>query len=176
MIPLPKATLLLIESDTRAQQNLAVVLRLAGYEPLFARDAQEGFAALQTYNVDLIVLAYQLPEMEGMQFYETFLMDKRYREIKSLPVIVLTSEPIPLNEKWRFFRLGAKALIIKGTEVDDMIRIIDREVEAYRNTQDAAPAVSWHASRPEYLSYLDKQIVLRTILENAGKKPKERPA
>ncbi len=176
MIPLPKATLLLIEPDTRMQQNLAVVLRLAGYEPLFARDAQEGFAALETYNVDLIVLAYRLPEMEGMQFYETFLMDKRFREIKSLPVIVLTSEPIPLNEKWRFFRLGAKALIIKGAEVDDMIRIIDREVDAYRSTKNTSPAMPWRASRPEYLSYLDKQIVLRALLESAGKKPKERPA
>jgi len=176
MIPLPKATLLLIEPDTRVQQNLAVVLRLAGYEPLFARDAQEGFAALQTYRVDLIVLAYRLPEMNGMQFYETFLMDKKYRESKSLPVIVLTSEPIPLNEKWRFFRLGAKALIIKGTEVDDMIRIIDREIEGYRQTAPASPATPWRAARPEYLSYLDKQIVLRTLMENAAKKPKERPA
>jgi DNA-binding response OmpR family regulator len=176
MIPFPKATLLLIEPDLRVQQSLAVVLRLAGYEPLFARDAQEGFAALQTYNVELIVLAYRLPEMEGIQFYETLLMDKKFREIKNLPVVVLTSEPIPLNEKWRFFRLGAKALIIRGTEVGDLIRIIDREVDAYRSSKDTSPAVPWRASRPEYLSYLDKQIVLRAILDNAGKKPKERPA
>lgn len=172
MVPLPKATLLLIEPDARLQQNLAVILRLAAYEPLFARDAQEGFAALQTYNVDLIVLDYRLPEMDGMQFYETLLMDQKFREIKDLPVIVLTSEPLPLNEKWRFFRLGAKALIIKGTEVDDMIRIIDREVEAYRSAKEAP----WRASRPEYLSHLDKKVVLRTLLDHAGKKPKERPA
>src|SRR5262245_60672353 len=175
MIPLPKASLLLIEPDIRMQQNLPVVLRLAGYEPRFARDAQEGFAALHTYNVDLIVLAYRLPEMAGMQFYETFLMDKKFRDIKNLPVIVMTSEPIPLHEKWRFFRLGAKALLIKGTELNDMIRIIAREVEAYRNAQ-VAPAVPWRASRPEYLSYLDRQVVLRTLLENVGKKPKEHPA
>jgi DNA-binding NtrC family response regulator len=176
MIPLPKATLLLIEPEIRMQQNLAVVLRLAGYEPRFARDAQEGFAALHTYHVDLIVLAYRLPEMAGMQFYETFLMDKKFREIKDLPVIVMTGEPIPLHEKWRFFRLGAKALIIKGTEVNDMIRIIAREVDAYRSAQEAPAAVPWRASRPEYLSYLDKQAVLRTLLANVGKQPKERPA
>ena len=176
MIPLPKATLLLIEPEARVQQNLAVVLRLAGYEPLCARDAQEGFAALQTYNVDLVVLACRLPEMDGTQFYETFLMDKKFREMKDLPVIVLTGEPLPLHEKWRFFRLGAKALVIKGAEVDDMIRIIDREVEAYRSVKNTSPAAPWHASRPEYHAYLDKQTVLRTLLENAGKKPKERPA
>ncbi len=176
MVPLPKATLLLIEPEARVQQNLAVVLRLAGYELLFARDAQEGFAALQTYNPSLIMLAYRLPEMEGMQFYETFLMDKKFREIKNLPTIILTDEPIPLNEKWRFFRLGAKALIIKGAEVEDMIRIIDREVEAYRSTETASSAAPWRTARPEYLSHLDRQIVLRALLENAGKKTKERPA
>src|SRR5512134_2392063 len=103
----PKGTLLLIEDDTQFQENLAVVFRIAGYETLFASNAQEGFDALQSYHVDLIVLDYRLPGMSGMQFLETLLTEETYRAARVTPVVVMTGYPITLEEKSRFLRMGA---------------------------------------------------------------------
>ncbi|MGH7491455.1 MAG: response regulator [bacterium] len=162
----PKGTLLLIEDDAQFQENLAVVFRIAGYETLFANNAQEGFAALQSHSVDMIVLDYRLPGMSGMQFFETLLSEDRYRTASIIPVVVITGYPILFEEKTRFMRMGAKALITKGTGFKDLVKIIDQEVEAYKAVTSFNTIPSREFSLPEYLCYIEKQIILRAMIKN----------
>lgn len=164
----PKGTVLLIEDDKQFQENLAVVFRIAGYETLLASDAHEGFTALQNYNVDLIVLDYRLPGMSGLQFYETLLSEERFRAASMIPVVVITGYPITFEEKTRFMRMGAKALITKGTGFKDLVKIIDREVEAYKAVMNFNTIVTREFSLPEYLCYIEKQIILRAMIKNSA--------
>ena len=162
----PKGTLLLIEDDTQFQENLVVVFRIAGYETVLASDAQDGFAALHNHGIDLIVLDYRLPGMSGMQFLETLVSDERYLAASMTPVVVITGYPLMFEEKTRFMRLGAKALITKGTGFKDLVKIIDQEVEAYKTVTSFNTIPSREFSLPEYLCYIEKQIILRAMIKN----------
>ncbi len=156
MVPIPRGTVLLIEEDLRLQQYLAVTLRLTGYEARFARDAMEGFAALQTYHVDVIAINYRLPDMNCLQFLETLLLDKSYQNAKGVPVIVMTAFPLALNEKWRLFRMGVKAVFVKDSGFQEMVQLIQHEMEAHHKVIPLHALPNQKKARANYLAYLEE--------------------
>jgi chemosensory pili system protein ChpA (sensor histidine kinase/response regulator) len=156
MVPLPKGTVLLLEEDLRLQQYLAVTLRLAGYEARFARDAVEGFAALQNYHVDIIVMSTRLPDMTCQQFLETLWFDKSYGNAKGIPVLVMAAFPMALHEKWRLFRLGVKAVFLKENGFEEMVQLVAQEVSARRKAVPFHPLPSPRKATANYLSYLEE--------------------
>jgi DNA-binding NtrC family response regulator len=166
MIPHPKGTILLIEDNASFQQNLAVVFRSAGYETLMAASAEDGFAVLANYKVHLIVLDYRLPGMDGMQFFEELLTNEKYAETRCVPVIAMTGFPITDEEKEKFLRKGAKAFITKSTGFSDLKKIVDREVESYKAVLNFDRGENNNFSLPDYLSYIEKQIIFRALIKN----------
>jgi len=166
MIPHPKGTILLIEDNASFQQNLAVVFRSAGYEMLMAASAEEGLAVLANYRVHLIVLDYRLPGMDGMQFFEELLTNNEYIEARGVPVIAMTGFPITDEEKERFLRKGAKAFLTKSTGFSELKKIVDREVELYKSILNFDRDESSRFSLPDYLSYIEKQIIFRALIKN----------
>lgn len=166
MIPHPKGTLLLLEDDAALQENLAVVFRIAGYATLFAANAQEGFAALEAYQIDLIVLDHQLQGLSGLQFFEVLLFDKKFSRLRHLPVVVFTGVSLSAEERRGYLRFGAKAVISKGTGFNDLVHIIDREVESYKLVANFERAPQRNLSLPEYLNHVEKQIILRALMKN----------
>lgn len=166
MIPHPKGTLLLLEDDTALQENLAVVFRIAGYKTLFAATAEEGFAALESYQIDLIVLDHQLQGMSGLQFFEVMLCDKKFVHLRDLPVVVFTGVTLTMEERRNYLRLGAKALLTKGTGFNDLVHIIDREVETYKLIANFDRVPQRKFTLPEYLNHVEKQIILRALMKN----------
>ncbi|NUO79889.1 response regulator [candidate division KSB1 bacterium] len=166
MIPHPKGTLLLVEDDTALQENLAVVFRIAGYDALFAANAQEGFAALGAYQIDLVVLDHQLLGTNGLQFFEVLVFDQQFSHLRDLPVVVFTGVALSEEQKRSYLRFGAKAIIAKGTGFNDLVRIIDREVETYKLIANFDRIAPRRFSLPEYLNHIEKQIILRALIKN----------
>jgi DNA-binding NtrC family response regulator len=166
MLPHYKGTILLVEDDARLRENLAVVFRSAGYETLRVATAEKGLAVLETYKVHLVVLDYKLPGMNGLHFFETMLSDEKYVDLRQLPVVVMTGYEVPDEEKQRFVDLGAKAFITKATGFYELKRIVDQEVEAYKAVINFNRDPGRLMSLPEYLAYIEKQIILRTIIRN----------
>ncbi len=165
MIPHPKGTLLLLEDDASLQENLAVVFRIAGYSTLFAANAEEGFAALESYQIDLIVLDHQLPNMTGLQFFEVMMFDRKFSHLRDLPVVVFTGVALTTEEKRSYLRFGAKAMISKGTGFNDLVRIIDREVDTYKLIANFDRIPQRQFTLPEYLNHIEKQIILRALIK-----------
>lgn len=155
MVPLVKGTVLLIEEDVRLQQYLAVTLRLAGFEARFARDAMEGFAALQNYHVDVIVMNHRLSDMTCQQFLETLVLDKSFYAAKGLPVLVMTDYPLALHEKWRLFRMGVKAVFLKERGFSEMVQLLEQEL-AVRHKVVPLHTLPRPITQAHYLSYLEE--------------------
>ena len=156
MVPIPKGTVLLIEEDLRLQQYLAVTLRLAGYEARFARDAMEGFAALQNYHVDVIVINDHLPDMSCQQFLETLVLDQGYHNAKGVPILVMSALPMALHEKWRLFRMGVKAVFLKDHGFDEMVQLLEQEISARRKVIPLHVLSAQRKAPANYLSYLEE--------------------
>lgn len=166
MVPHPKGTLLLIEDDASLQENLAVVFRIGGYETRFAAGAEEGFAALESFQIDLIVLDHQLQGMSGLQFFEILVFDKKFSHLRDLPVVVFTGVSLTPEEKRDYLRFGAKAVVSKGTGFNDLVQIIDREVDSYKLIANFDRIAHRRFSLPEYLNHIEKQIILRALMRN----------
>ena len=77
-------TILIIESDTKIQRYLKIILSDNGYKTIQAIDGQEGLVNAATLHPSLILLGLGLPDIDG---YEVL---KRLREWFCRPIIVLS--------------------------------------------------------------------------------------
>ena len=91
-----------------AVKNIVEVIGIELYE---AEDGLEGLKALDEHNgdIDLILLDWEMPNVNGFEFLQKVKQDKRYRAI---PVIMLTT--VSQKEKMiEAIRAGAKQYITK---------------------------------------------------------------
>lgn len=94
------------------------VLLPAGYQVSVARDGIEGLELAEEAKPDLILLDYEMPRMNGIEFLQSL----REQEI-STPVILVTShglEAIPVE----VFRLGVKDYVLKPFTIEGITESI----------------------------------------------------
>jgi DNA-binding response OmpR family regulator len=98
---------LIIDDDLAQHEILDVHLSLAGFDIIHATSSGEGFSALETNDIDLILLDINMPKMDGFQTIEHLRNNPQTRDI---PVLFLTS-------------LDRQYLKIKGLELgaDDYV-------------------------------------------------------
>jgi two-component system, cell cycle response regulator DivK len=80
--------ILVVEDQEDNRQILRDLLRSAGYEMTEAWDGESGVKAAKEQRPDLILMDIQLPLMDG---YEATRRIKADSELKSIPVVVVTS-------------------------------------------------------------------------------------
>ena len=80
-----KFTILVVDDEKNIREGLAEYLRMEGYELKTAADGREGFAAVETGEVDLVITDLRMPAMSGGELLRQ--VGSRY---PSVPVIVLT--------------------------------------------------------------------------------------
>ncbi|MDP8205549.1 MAG: response regulator [Candidatus Electryonea clarkiae] len=82
--------ILLIDNDSVSRENVGSILDVISAEVLFADDGKTGLDILATVEgkIDLILLEWLLPGMNGLEFLKTIKNDDRYKDI---PVIMLTA-------------------------------------------------------------------------------------
>ncbi|MBR6070088.1 MAG: response regulator transcription factor [Ruminococcus sp.] len=84
--------ILIIEDDSALRDELALLLKNAGYETECVTDFASAVVQMKSSSADLILLDINLPEVNG----ETLLQD--FRRQSSTPVIMLTSRTSELDE------------------------------------------------------------------------------
>ena len=111
----PMATILCIDDEANILHTRRLLLESEGYEVLEATTAAEGLRLLKSAQVDLVVLDYWMPGMNGMA---------AAREIKNmaptLPVIMLSGlwelpgESVGIANRW----------ILKGYSTKELLEAI----------------------------------------------------
>jgi two-component system, LuxR family, response regulator FixJ len=100
-------TVLVVDDDSRLLRALARLIRSAGVEALtFDRPAHLLASEVPKTNVCLL-LDVHLPEMDGVQLYETFSVARR-----DLPVIMMTGSD-DAQTRHLLQRISAVAVLIK---------------------------------------------------------------
>lgn len=84
--------ILIIEDDSALRDELALLLKNAGYETECVTDFASAVVQMKSSSADLILLDINLPDVNG----ETLLQD--FRRQSSTPVIMLTSRTSELDE------------------------------------------------------------------------------
>ncbi|MDH7794242.1 two-component system OmpR family response regulator [Beijerinckia sp. GAS462] len=84
-LPNSSATILLVEDDAGISAILSDVLEDAGFTIVSAASGQRMDAALETEQIDLVLLDIMLPDEDGLSIC------RRLRSISTIPIIMLTA-------------------------------------------------------------------------------------
>lgn len=103
--------ILSIDDSKTIRATVKSIVDEIGIELLEAEDGLAGLKVLDEYSgdINLILLDWEMPNMNGYEFLKTVKMDSRYR---SIPVIMLTS----VSQKERMIeaiRSGAEQYLTK---------------------------------------------------------------
>ena len=84
--------IMIIEDETTLRDELSVLLKNAGYEPIAVTDYTNVSEQMKAADADLVLLDINLPDVNG----EALLQD--FRKQSDTPVIMLTSRTTELDE------------------------------------------------------------------------------
>lgn len=84
-----KKIILTIDDEEHIQDLLEYNLEKNGYEVLRAETGEKGLAILKNMQVDLVLLDYMLPGMDGIEVLKNI---RSSQELVTLPVIMLTAK------------------------------------------------------------------------------------
>lgn len=80
-------TILIIEDDSSYKRMLEVFLKNEGYVVLTASNSEEALEKLKGKEIDLVILDYKLPVIDGLEFLKIV----RKTSLKDLKVIMITA-------------------------------------------------------------------------------------
>ena len=112
-------TILIVDSDSETTRHLVqIILGPRGYKTIVVRTGRRALVTVRRTHVDLILLNWQLRDMEGGELLQTLAGSGR----RSPSIVMATagSEHIAVKA----FQLGARGFLSKPLDVDDTIRAI----------------------------------------------------
>ena len=111
---------LLIEDETILAKNIGIYLQRHGFEVRTTETAEEGLAALESYQPDAVVLDFNLPGMDGMQALKLLR-----RTDPGLPVLMLTGHG-SVEMAVEAMKLGARDFLTKPVSLSKLKFLLDR--------------------------------------------------
>lgn len=116
-----KPKILVVENSPQTLHSIRRILENAGYGVLTASDGGEGLETIRDGQVDLIISAVILQEMDGFEFC------KKVRESSAtdtIPFIFLTAQG-SMEDRQSAFREGADDYITKPFEPEDLVMRVE---------------------------------------------------
>jgi two-component system, NtrC family, response regulator AtoC len=118
-----KELILIVEDEALIRLSLAARLRDEGYEVVEAETGAEGIAALESKRVDLVLLDFRLPDLDGLEVLERIA--PRY---PGLVTIMMTAYGT-IEGVVRAMRAGAYTYVRKPFELDEIVEHVRRGLE-----------------------------------------------
>ncbi|MBI3794794.1 MAG: response regulator [Nitrospinae bacterium] len=119
----PRTVLIIDDSPTFRTMVGFALRKIANFErELQAEDGLEAIDALAKNHVDLIICDVNMPNMNGLELLKTIKGDEK---LKSIPVIMLTTEGKD-DDKERAVKLGANGYLKKPFKPNDLKAEVDK--------------------------------------------------
>ncbi|WP_440320633.1 winged helix-turn-helix domain-containing protein [Laedolimicola sp.] len=112
-----KKVILTIDDEEHILDLLEYNLEKNGYEVLRAETGEKGLAILKTMQVDLVLLDYMLPGMDGIEVLKEMRADKN---LSTMPVIMLTAKGEEID-KVLGLEMGADDYISKPFGIRELL-------------------------------------------------------
>src|SRR5262245_41697804 len=126
--------ILLIEDEPQTRENLALILRMEGFEAATASNGRIGLEAVALEKPDLILCDVSMPELDGHEVLRTL---RAAPETAGIPFIFLTARG-ERQDLRAGMNLGADDYMVKPIEPDDLLAAIQTRLDRQRQTADAA--------------------------------------
>ncbi len=111
---------LLVEDDHALAEVIMFNLAQAGYDPMLARDGQDGLRKAQGTSPDLVVLDLMLPLMDGLEITRRLRADPNSQDILILMLTAKSEE----SDQVVGFSMGADDYVVKPFSVKVLLERI----------------------------------------------------
>jgi len=98
---------LVVDDDATNRKLIVKILEKKGFEAVEAANGVEALTALNTNDIDIILLDIVMPVMDGIEFLKHIKTDAKHMDI---PVIILTTDDTKKDDALTY---GANDVIIK---------------------------------------------------------------
>lgn len=109
--------ILVVDDSSTERVNLSRILEGAKYEVIVASSGDEAVEMAKQHHPDLIFMDIIMDNGDG---YKACRAIKRNPDIKSTPVVMVSSKNNPVDKRWAE-KLGAKAYIEKPYTGDEIL-------------------------------------------------------
>jgi two-component system alkaline phosphatase synthesis response regulator PhoP len=117
---------LVVDDDVDFCEATKLLLDSKGYEVILAHDGKEGLEKVRAGRPDLVILDVMMPEMNG---YDVCVVLKADKELKRIPVILLTAVDQHLFKTTYTQAMGlmteADDYIAKPVEPQDLVKRVE---------------------------------------------------
>lgn len=149
-----------VEDEPLMREELALMLRKAGYEAIEIREFDHVAEQLEQISPDLAVLDLNLPGVSGFQIC---------REIKgrsSFPVFVLTSRD-QMKDELRALELGADEYLTKPCRRERILARVSNVLKRYEGRANLLEGPGFLLDRQTYTLYINNSSIV--LPKNQGK-------
>ena len=123
-----KKVILTIDDEEHILDLLEYNLEKNGYEVLRAETGEKGLAILKTMQVDLVLLDYMLPGIDGIEVLKSLRADKN---LSAMPVIMLTAKGEEID-KVLGLEMGADDYISKPFGIRELLARVKAQLRRYK--------------------------------------------
>jgi two-component system cell cycle response regulator DivK len=128
--PQKKVHILIIDDDEVMRRLYGSLLSRAGYEVLYAPDADQGRELARRFQPDLILMDINMPGTDGIKASARLRGEK---ETTNIPIVLLTNSDLSIEaEKW-MKELSTIGYIQKGVSNEEFIEKIKLFFDMIKN-------------------------------------------
>jgi CheY-like chemotaxis protein len=154
------ARILVVDDSPTIRKVVGAILEARAYRPLLASDGQEALELLGTEEVDLVLLDFVMPRMNGYQFCRELRADPN---LKNLPVVLMSAKGDKIRGQF-VQQTGAIDAITKPFDARGLIAVIEGalkkhtegrgrpvpEADAMPETEESSNAENFRPSRSSF--------------------------
>src|SRR6266480_5742022 len=119
--PTAVKTVFIVEDDEAIGELLVEVIEQeTSYQAVLASDGFQALKMLRTVKPDLLILDYGLPEMNGLEFYDTIHAAKA---LEHLPVLIVSAETARIQKEIKARQLSQ---LQKPFDLANLLQAIER--------------------------------------------------
>jgi two-component system, OmpR family, alkaline phosphatase synthesis response regulator PhoP len=126
--------ILLVEDEESLADGLRMNLELEGYRVTWAKTGKEAIQRFHNERVDLVVLDWMLPEMDGLTVCQSIRLENTHT-----PILMLTAKNA-VSDRVQGLRTGADDYLGKPFNLEELLLRVEGLLK--RSKETATPAVN----------------------------------
>ena len=155
------ARILVVDDSPTIRKVVSSILVAREYEALLAEDGQEALDLLGTEKVDLVLLDFVMPRMNGYQFCREL---RANQELKNLPVVLMSAKGDKIREQF-VEQTGAIDAITKPFDARGLVAVVEGALKRQEEGR-AGPVPDAEAMPVDDASLLEEIRASRTSLSD----------
>jgi CheY-like chemotaxis protein len=126
--------ILLVDDDPATLELLAEILRSAGYETQSVQSGKRALEVLSSKQVSAVLLDLLMPGMDGFEVIHHVRQDA---SLKELPIFVMTSKTLTLEESDLLARDTQALLLKNGSWQQQLVAEVERVIQGRKLARSA---------------------------------------